>query len=128
MTESAQSAATRAVIHRYEHELYDARDLNLVGELVAEPMYRHDAGGAVTEMTNEDCRRRIGAFFEDFKQLDFRTVHLVVEGTLASWTYQLTGTANDGSQRVLSSIEVFEIIDGKITRVWNAAYSDGPWA
>ncbi|MEM9135163.1 MAG: nuclear transport factor 2 family protein [Actinomycetota bacterium] len=120
--------ATRAVIHRYEHELYNARNVDLVEELMADPMYRHDAGGEVTEMSGDACRERIGGFFDDFTKLDFRTVHLIVEGNLASWTYQLTGTANDGSERTLSSIEVFEIIDGRITRVWNAAYTDGPWA
>ncbi|MEM7341795.1 MAG: nuclear transport factor 2 family protein [Actinomycetota bacterium] len=119
--------ATRAVIHRYEHELYNARNLDLVEELLADPMYRHYAGGKVTEMTSADCRERIGGFFRDFELLEFRTIHLVVEGTLASWTYELTGTAHDGSKTVLSSIEVFEIIDGKIARVWNAEYSPGPW-
>ncbi|MEM9464099.1 MAG: nuclear transport factor 2 family protein [Actinomycetota bacterium] len=128
MPDVDQTEATRAVIHRYEHELYNARNLSLVEELMADPMYRHDAGGKVTEMSGDDCRDRIGGFFRDFTQLEFRTVHLVVEGTLASWTYQLTGTAHDGSKRTLSSIEVFEIIDGKITRVWNAAYTVGPWA
>ncbi|MEM9561944.1 MAG: nuclear transport factor 2 family protein [Actinomycetota bacterium] len=119
--------ATRAVIRRYEHDLYNARNLDLVEELLSDPMYRHDAGGDITEMSNADCRARIGGFFRDFELLEFTTVHLVVEGTLASWTYKLNGTANDGSQTVLSSIEVFEIIDGKITRVWNAAHTPGPW-
>lgn len=123
-----QTKSTRAVIHRYENELYNARNLDLVDELMADPMYRHDAGGEVTVMSGDACRARIGSFFNDFTNLEFRTVHLIVEGTLASWTYQLTGTANDGSETKLSSIEVFEIIDDKITRVWNAAYSDGPWA
>lgn len=121
------TAATRAVIHRYEHDLYNARNLDLVEELLSDPMYRHDAGGQVTEMRSADCRERIGGFFRGFELLEFKTIHLVVEGTLASWTYQLTGTANDGSQRVISSIEVFEIIDGKITRVWNAEHTPGPW-
>ena len=53
--------------------------------------------------------------------------HLIVEGTMASWTYELTTTANDGTESVLSSIEVFEVVDGKITRVWNAEYTPGPW-
>ena len=125
---SQTSAATRAVIHRYEQELYNARNVDLVDELLADPMYRHDAGGRVTEMSTAACRERIGGFFRDYEKLDFRTVHLIVEETLASWTYELVTTAHDGSQQVMSSIEVFEIIDGKITQVWNAEYSSGPWA
>ena len=125
---SGQTAATRSVIHRYEHELYNARNLDLVEELLSDPMYRLDAGGKVTEMSHADCRDRIGGFFRDFERLDFRTLHLIIDGPLASWTYQLTGTANDGSQLILSSIEVFEVVDGKITRVWNAEHTPGPWA
>ncbi len=124
----SDSRATRAVLHRYEHELYGARDLDLVEELLSDPMYRHDAGGKVTEMSHADCRDRIGGFFRDFERLDFRTIHLLAEGAFASWTYQLTGTAHDGSQRVISSIEVFEVVRGKITRVWNAEHTPGPWA
>ncbi|MFT7244303.1 MAG: hypothetical protein ACI82A_001655 [Candidatus Azotimanducaceae bacterium] len=127
-TQSQMTAATRDVLHRYEHELYDARDLNMVEELLSDPMYRHDAGGKVTEMSNADCRERIGGFFHEYKQLTFRTVNLIVEGPLASWAYELTGISSDGTRTVLSSIEHFEIINGKITRVWNAEYTPGPWA
>ena len=84
MSNLDQAEATRAVIHRYEHELYNARNLDLVEELLANPMYRHDAGGQVTEMSADACRKRIGGFFTDFSKLEFRTVHLIVEGNLAS--------------------------------------------
>jgi SnoaL-like domain len=124
---NAATAATRAVLQRYEHELYNARDLALVPELLADPMYRHDAGGKVTVMSNEDCRARIGGFFVEFTSMVFRTIHLVVEGPVASWTYELTGTVNDGTVVVLSSIETFEVHDGKITHVWNAEHTAGPW-
>jgi hypothetical protein len=127
MTSNSAASSTRAVLGRYEHELYNARDLSLVAELLADPMTRHDAGGKVTSMSNDDCRARIGGFFEEFRLLEFRTVHLVVDGDLASWTYELTTTAHDGTKAVMSSIEVFEVKQGKITAVWNAEYTDGPW-
>ena len=126
--QAAQTAATRAVLDRYERELYDGRNLTLISELMADPMYRHDAGGKVTVMTNDDCRARIGGFFEGFSLLVFRTVHLVAEGPLASWTYEMTGTANDGKVLTMSSIETFLVEDGKITHVWNAEHTPGPWA
>lgn len=119
---------TEGVLRRYEHELYNARDLSLVPELLAEPMRRHYAGGKVTTMTNADCAARIGGFFEQYRELCFRTVHLLVQGPTASWTYELAMTSNDGETTTISSIEVFEVHDGKITDVWNAEYSTGPWA
>ena len=126
-TEEATTAQTRSVLERYERDLYDARDLSLVSELLADPMYRHDAGGKVTTMSQAECQARIGGFFDSFKQLTFRTIHLVVEGSVASWTYELTLTAHDSTESVISSIETFEVKDGKITTVWNAQYTEGPW-
>lgn len=124
---TGESEATRAVLGRYEHELYNARDVALIPELLADPMLRHDAGGAVTTMTTDDCRARIGGFFEQYASLVFRTVHLIVDGAFASWTYELTLTDQQGGDSVISSIEIFEIRDGKIVAVWNAPYTDGPW-
>ena len=122
------TAATRAVLDRYEHELYEARDLSLIPELLADPMYRHDAGGKVAALTNADCAARIGGFFEAFRLLTFRTIHLITQGAVASWTYELTLTANDGVETVMSSIETFLVRDGQITDVWNAEHTQGPWA
>lgn len=122
------SELTRAVLHRYEHDLYNARDLSVLPELVGDPMERHDAGGAVTVLTLADCEKRIGGFFEQFESLVFRTVHQVIDGPLASWTYELTLNGHDGEKAVISSIEVFEVLDGRITRVWNAEHTPGPWS
>ncbi len=113
---AAVAAATRDVLRRYEHDLYNARDLTQIPVLLADPMYRHDAGGKVTVMTNADCVNRIGGFFAQYSQLVVRTVHLLVEGSFASWTYELTGRGFDGSTLQISSIEIFEVQDGKIIR------------
>jgi hypothetical protein len=57
----------------------------------------------------------------------FRTIHLVVEGSVASWTYELTATDANGSETIMSSIETFKVTDGKITDVCNAEHTPGPW-
>jgi hypothetical protein len=44
-----------------------------------------------------------------------------------SWTYELTSTLHDGTAHVISSIEVFEVRDGKIVNAWNAEHTPGPW-
>ena len=126
--QAAATAATRKVLERYEHELYDGRNLGLIPELLADPMVRHDAGGKVSVLTNDDCRTRIGGFFAGYSHLAFRTIHLVVEGSVASWTYEMTSTANDGKVATMSSIETFLVEYGKITHVWNAEHTPGPWA
>ena len=42
--------------------------------------------------------------------------------------YELTLTANDGGETVMSSIETFLVRDGQIIDVWNAEHTQGPWA
>jgi hypothetical protein len=39
----------------------------------------------------------------------------------------MTATANDGQVSTMSSIETFLVEDGKITHVWNAEHTPGPW-
>ncbi len=121
------TATTRTVLERYGQELYDGRDVTLVPELLAEPMYRHDAGGDVTEMSNADCVKRIGGVFDNFSSIVIRTIHLVVEGSVASWTYELTAIDASGSETIMSSIETFKVTGGRITDVWNAEHTPGPW-
>ena len=59
--------------------------------------------------------------------LVFRTIHLVVEGSVASWTCELTATDANGPETIMSSIETFKVADGRITDVWNAEHTPGPW-
>ena len=79
-------------------------------------------------MTNDDCRARIGGFFDGCSLLVFRTIHLVVEGPLAAWIYEMSAPANDGRVMAMSSIETFLVEGGKITHVWNAEHTPGWWA
>jgi hypothetical protein len=127
MTASPESQMTSDVMHRYVHDLYNARDLSLIPELLADPMYRHDAGGAVITMSNEDCRNRTKGFFDATTELRFRTIHLLIDGPYVSWTYELTSVLHDGTEQVISSIEVFEVRYGNFVNAWNAYHTPAPW-
>jgi hypothetical protein len=37
-------------------------------------------------------------------------------------------TLTDGTEMTVSSMEVFRVINGKITEVWNCGYKQGVWA
>ena len=127
MDAAAASPSTREVVERYGRELYRARNLNLVPELLADPMVRHEAGGETRVLTATDCKQRIGGLFEAYRALEFNVVQLIVDGEFASWTYNGTLMAHDGTTQVISGIEVFHVVDGKITEVWNSPAGQGAW-
>jgi SnoaL-like domain len=119
--------STREVVERYGRDLYRARNLDLFPELLADPMVRHEAGGETKVLTIADCRARIGGLFEAYRSLEFEVVQLIVDGEFASWTFNGTLTADDGTPQVVSGIEVFRVVDGKITEVWNPPSAPGAW-
>jgi hypothetical protein len=41
--------------------------------------------------------------------------------------YQMTGTTPDGNDMPIASIEVFHVVDGRITEVYNCGYKQGFW-
>jgi len=47
------------------------------------------------------------------------------EGELVTWVWNCTSDRDD---TVHSGIEIFRVVDGRITEVWNAPYGDALWA
>ena len=68
----------------------------------------------------------MSAFFETYSVLSFQILHTIVQGELVSLTYTMT-FGPVGSTEVISGIEIFRIVDGRITEVWNPPYGKGLW-
>jgi len=49
------------------------------------------------------------------------------DGEHVGIVYDSTMTTGDGTQTNVASIEVFRVVDGKITEVWNCGYKQGVW-
>ena len=49
------------------------------------------------------------------------------DGEHVAIVYDSTITAGYGTQTNVASIEVFRVVDGKITEVWNCGYKQGVW-
>lgn len=118
---------TRTVLDRYVNDLYHGRKLELIPQLLADPMLRHEAGGETRTMTLADCEARIGGFFNAYRALRFEAIHIVVEGEFASWTYNGYLEPFEGEHQVISGIEVFRVSGGKIVEVWNPPSASGAW-
>lgn len=110
------------VVRRYLDDIYHRGDVELVRELCADPVTRHDPGGTRT-LTHQEQIDRINADLPRWQPYFTAEVHAGdVEFAVLVWTARGRTAA-----RTLSGIEVFGVRDGRITDVWNTPYSTQSW-
>lgn len=115
------------MVELYNFELYNCRRFDLVDELVAESMVRHDVGGT-TRLNRRQTRERIEALCAEVAEFEFSLLHTLVDGDYVCIVYQCDITHHDGTPDAISSIEVFHVVDGLITEVWNNPHQHGRWS
>ncbi|MEV0708738.1 nuclear transport factor 2 family protein [Nocardia aurea] len=121
--------SAREVVELYNLVVWNEHDLDLARELFADTVIRHEVGEART-LTREQAVRRVADTSALFDTLHFR-LNLVVAGQdqeHVAIVYDSTMTNKDGSEIPIASIEVFRVVDGRITEVWNCGYGQGVWA
>lgn len=124
MTRSA-----REVVEQYNLVVWNDRDFALAEELIGDSVTRHDVG-EVTTLTHEEAVARIIDHWEMFETIHF-DLNLVVagdDGEHVAIVYQSPMTLKDGTETTVASMEIFRVIDGRITEVWNCGYKQGVWA
>ncbi|OBJ91895.1 nuclear transport factor 2 family protein, partial [Mycobacterium sp. 1245852.3] len=85
-------------------------------------------GGART-LTHAEAVQRVVDMWELADSLHF-DLNIVIEGDdgeHVAIVYDSTITTKDGTETNIASIEVFRVVDGKITEVWNGGYQQGVW-
>jgi predicted SnoaL-like aldol condensation-catalyzing enzyme len=119
----------REVVELYNLVVWNERDLALAEELFADTVIRHEVGDAHT-LTRAEAVKRIEDLWNVFASLHFE-LNIVVsgdDGEHVAIVYDSTMTNQDGSELPIASIEVFHVVDGQITEVWNCGYGQGVWA
>lgn len=124
MTRSA-----REVVELYNLVVWNERDFELADELMGDSVIRHDVGEVAT-LTHGEAVRRIVDHWEMFETIRF-DLNLVVagdDGEHVAIVYQSPMTLKDGTETTVGSMEIFRVVDGRITEVWNCGYKQGVWA
>ncbi len=49
------------------------------------------------------------------------------DGEHVAIVYQSPMTLKDGTKTDVGSMEIFRVVDGRITEVWNCGYKQGVW-
>ncbi len=118
----------REVVELYNFVVWNERNFGLVEELFADTVIRHDVE-EVTTLTHDQAVQRVKDSWAMFHKLRF-DLNVVVagdDGEHVAIVYQMTGTTVDGNDMPIASIEVFHVVDGRITEVYNCGYKQGFW-
>ncbi len=123
MTRSA-----REVVEQYNLVVWNDRDFALAEELIGDSVIRHDVGEVHT-LTHEEAVQRVASHWDMVESIRF-DLNLVVagdDGEHVAIVYQSPMTLKGGTETTVGSIEIFRVIDGRITEVWNCGYKQGVW-
>jgi predicted SnoaL-like aldol condensation-catalyzing enzyme len=120
--------SAREVVELYNLQVWNDRDLALAAELFADTVVRHEVGESHV-LTHDQAVARVADLWEMFGHLRFELPVVVADadGEHVAIVYDSTMTAEDGDALQVGSIEVFRVVDGKITEVWNCGHKVGRW-
>ena len=118
----------REVVEQYNLVVWNECNIEMAEELFADTVIRHEVGEAHT-LTREQAVNRVKDTWKMLDRLHF-DLNIVIagdDGEHVAIVYDSTITAKDGTETNVASIEVFRVVDGKITEVWNCGYKQGVW-
>lgn len=110
-----------AVVRRYVEEIYHQGQVEVVREICGDPMLRHDPGSQ-TALSHQQQIDRINADLPQWQPY-FTPAVLAGDDEHAVLVWTAIGRTAD---RTLAGIEVFRVVDGRITDVWNSPYATEP--
>ena len=128
----AAARTAREVVELYNLVVWNENNLDLAEELFADNVIRHDVGESHT-LTRAQAVQRVADVWQLFDSLRF-DLHIVVasdDGEHVAIVYDSTMSTSDGTEInteiKIASMEVFRVVAGKITEVWNCGYKQGVW-
>jgi predicted SnoaL-like aldol condensation-catalyzing enzyme len=111
-----------AFLNDYISDIYVARDAQAARRFIADPCLRHEHGELVT-MSMEQNIARITAFLQKYPDITFVNRCVVADNDHVVTCFDATVEAG----HVISGVEVFKVLDGKITETWNSLPGSGAW-
>ena len=118
----------REVVELYNLVVWNERDFALAEELMGDTVIRHEVGKALT-LTRRQAVQRIVEHWAMFDKVCF-DLNLVVagdDGEHVAIVYRVDDDCKDGTRIDVGSLEIFRVVDGRITEVWNCGHTQGVW-
>ena len=113
----------QVVMERYWEEVNNQGTLELIRELCADPITRHDPG-KTTELTHDEQIARVQFGIEKMNvKISNVIVHADERTVTGVWNMTMT---TDGKDVAMCGIEVFQLDEeGRLAHCWNAPYAEG---
>jgi hypothetical protein len=111
------------LIHIYWDQVYNEMQVELVREVCADPIIRHDPH-YITPLSHDEQIERILRNKAMRPLFTHRVLHADDEYVTSVWNM----VSRDGKNMQLCGIEVFRAKDGRFTDCWNSTYMKGLWA
>ncbi|ORA20993.1 nuclear transport factor 2 family protein [Mycobacterium arosiense] len=124
----APTWTARTVVELYNLVVWNERNIELAEDLLGDTVIRHEVGGART-LSHGEAVQRVVDMWKLAESLHF-DLNIVIEGDdgeHVAIVYDSTIITKDGTETNIAGIEVFRVVDGKITEVWNGGYQQGVW-
>lgn len=120
--------SAREVVEAYNLTAWNHCDLDLAHELLGQSVIRHGVG-ATTVLTHDEAVDRIAehhAMFDSIR-FDLKAVIAAADGEHVTIVYDAEIVSKDKTVTTIGSMEVFRVVGGRITEVWNAGHQEGAW-
>lgn len=116
--------AAQILLERYWDEVNNEGKLELIRELCADPITRHDPDGKTTTLSHDEQIARVRFGLDHMGVVITREI-THADDTLVTSVWNMTMTKQDDKK--MCGIEVFKVEDGKLAHCWNAPYGEGHW-
>ena len=116
--------AAQILLERYWEDCSNQGDVELVRELCADPIIRHDPGSE-TPLSHDDQIARLKVGIEMGIKIDRVVTHANDEWVTSVWNMYSERDDIDGMS--MCGIEVFKVADGVLAEAWNTPYAEGHW-
>ena len=119
--------SAREVVELYNLSIWNERNFDIADELVADTIIRHEVGSGHA-LTRQQVRKGIEDFLALFDKLHWR-LNLVIagdDGEHVAVIYDGTITKG-GDEAHVAGMEVYRVVDGEITEIWNGGEKQGLW-
>ena len=112
----------RELIEIYWDEVYNNGRTDLIREVCADPIIRHDPE-SVTPLSHDEQIERVERSLRIKPYFTHRVLHADERFVTSVWNMD----SMEGKGVKLCGIEVFEAENGRFTRCWNSTYKKGFW-
>jgi predicted SnoaL-like aldol condensation-catalyzing enzyme len=123
---STATRTAREVVELYNLVVWNERDFALAEELMGDTVTRHQVG-EVTVLSHAQAVARIVDHWDMFETISFELKLVVADDEHVAIVYQSPMKLKDGTETTVGSMEIFRVVDGRITEVWNCGYKQGVW-